>query len=54
MGKESLELEDVTGTPLAFHQRKKVSDESLQGEGLIVKGNQKRGRSSKKGGSNGK
>jgi len=27
-GKESLELEDVTGVPLAFHQRKKVSDES--------------------------
>jgi hypothetical protein len=26
-----------------FHQRKKVSDESSQGEGLIVKGNHERG-----------
>jgi len=51
-GKESLELEDVTGALLAFHQRKKVSDESSQGEGLIEKGNQELGRSSNKGGSN--
>jgi len=47
-----LELEDVTGALLMFHQRNKVSDESSQGEGLIVKGNQERGRSSNKGGSN--
>jgi hypothetical protein len=51
-GKESLELEDITGALLAFHQRKKVNDESYQGEGLIVKGNQERGRSSNKKGSN--
>jgi hypothetical protein len=53
-GKESLELEDVTGALLAFHQRKKVNDKSSQGEWLIVKGNQERGRSSNKGDSNGK
>jgi len=53
-GKESLELEDVIGVLLAFHQRKKVSDDSFQAEWLIVKGNQERGRSSNKGGSNGK
>jgi len=51
-GKESLELEDVTGALLTFHQRNKVCDEISQGEGLIVKGNQERGRSSNKGGSN--
>jgi hypothetical protein len=52
--KESLELEDITGALLAFHKRKKVSDESSHGEGLTVKGNQERGRSNNKGGSNGK
>jgi hypothetical protein len=50
--KESLELEGVTRAPLAFHQRKKVNDKRSQGERLIVKGNQERGRSSNKGGSN--
>jgi len=53
-GKESLELEDVIGVLLAFHQRTKVSDDSFQAEWLIVKGNQERGRSSNKGGWNGK
>jgi hypothetical protein len=53
-GKESLELEDVTRAMLAFHQRKKASDDSSQGEGLIMKGNEERGRSRNKGGSNGK
>jgi len=43
-GEESLELEEVTGALLAFHQRKKASDESSQGEWLVVKGNQERGR----------
>jgi hypothetical protein len=50
-GKESLGLEDVKRALLAFHQSKKVSDENSQGEGLLVKGNQKRGRSNNKGGS---
>jgi hypothetical protein len=44
-----LELEDVTGAILAFHQRKKNIDENSQGEGLVIKGNYKRGRSSNKG-----
>jgi hypothetical protein len=48
-GKETLELEDVTGALLAFHQRKKNTDENSQGEGLVVKGNYERGRSSNKG-----
>jgi ribosomal protein RSM22 (predicted rRNA methylase) len=48
-GKETLELEDVTGAILAFHQRKKNIDENSQGEGLVIKGNYKRGRSSNKG-----
>jgi hypothetical protein len=52
--KESLELEQVTGVLLAFHQRKKASDESFQGERLVVKGNQERGKISYNGGSNGK
>jgi hypothetical protein len=44
-----LELEDVTGALLAFHQRKKNIDENSQGEGLVVKGNHKRGRSNNRG-----
>ena len=43
-GKETLELEDITSALLAFNQRKKASDGSSQGEGLVAKGNQKRGR----------
>jgi hypothetical protein len=46
LGKESLELEDVIGALLTFHQRKKVSDKSSQGEGLIVNDNQECGRRS--------
>jgi hypothetical protein len=46
-----LELEDVTGALLAFHQRKKNIDENSQGEGLIVKGNYERGRSNNMGNS---
>jgi hypothetical protein len=47
-GKKTLELEDVTRALLAFHQRKKNVDENYQGEGLVVKGNYKRGKSSNK------
>jgi hypothetical protein len=49
-----LELEDVTGALLAFHQRKKNINENSQGEGLVVKGNYERGRSNNKGDSKGK
>ena len=37
-GKETLDLEKITGALSSFHQRKKVSDEGTQGEGLMVKG----------------
>ena len=40
-----MELEDVTGALLAFHQRKKNINENSQGEWLVVKGNHERGRS---------
>ena len=53
-GKASLELEDVTRALLAFHQRKKNIYENSQGEGLVVKGNYERERSSNKGDSKGK
>jgi hypothetical protein len=53
-GKETLELEDVTGSLLAFHLRKKNIDENSQGEGLVVKGNYERGRSNNRGDSKGK
>jgi hypothetical protein len=52
-GKETLELEDVIGALLAFHQRKKNINKNSQGEGLIVKGNYERGRSSNNGDSKG-
>jgi hypothetical protein len=42
-GKETLELEDVTGALLAFHQSKKNIDENSYGEGLVVKGNHEGG-----------
>ena len=51
MGKETLELEDITSALLGFHQRKKASDETSQGEGLVVKGNQERGRNKFRNGS---
>jgi predicted P-loop ATPase len=44
-----LELEDVIGALLAFHQRKKNIDENFQGEELVVNSNYERGRSSNKG-----
>jgi hypothetical protein len=53
-GKETLELKDVTGALLAFHQRKKNIDENSQGEGLVVKGNYERERSNNRGDSKGK
>jgi hypothetical protein len=53
-GKETLELEDVTGALLVFHQREKNIDENSQGEGLVVKGNHERGRSNNRGDSKGK
>jgi hypothetical protein len=53
-GKETLELEDVIGALLAFHQRKKNINKNSQGEGLVVKGNYEYGRSSNKGDSKGK
>ena len=48
-GKETIELKDVTGALLAFHQRMKNTDENSQGEGLVVKGNYEHERSSNKG-----
>ena len=54
MGKETLELEDVKRALLAFHQKKKNIDENFQGEGLVVKDNYERERSSNKGDSKGK
>ena len=53
LGKETLELKDVTGALLAFHQRKKNIDENSQGERLVVKGNYERGRSNNMGDSKG-
>jgi hypothetical protein len=49
-----LELEDVTRALLAFYQRKKNIGENSQGEGLVVKGNYERGRSSNQGDLKGK
>ena len=43
-GKETLELEEITCALLAFNQRNKASDRSLQGEGLVDRSNQERGR----------
>jgi hypothetical protein len=48
-----LELEDVTGALVAFHQRKKNIDENSQGEGLVVNGNYERERSNNRGDSKG-
>jgi hypothetical protein len=53
-GRETSELKDVTGAPLAFHQRKKNIDENSQGEGLVEKDNHECGRSRNKGDSKGK
>ena len=43
-GKETLDLEEITSALLGFNQRKKANDESSQGEGLVAKSNQERGR----------
>ena len=50
-GKETLDLEEITSALLGFQMRKKASDEGTQGEGLVVKGNQERGRSNTRNGS---
>ena len=52
--KKTLELEDITGALLAFHQRKKNIDENSQGKGLIVKSNYECRRNSNKGDLKGK
>ena len=43
-GKETLELKEIIGALLSFNQRKKASDGSSQGEGLMANGNQEHGR----------
>ena len=43
-GKETLELDEIIGALLSCNQRKKANDGSSQGEGLVAKGNQERGR----------
>ena len=43
-GKETLELEEITGALLSFNQMKKVSDGSSQGERHVAKSNQECGR----------
>ena len=43
-GKEILDLEEITSVILGFNKRKKANDESSQGEGLVAKSNQERGR----------
>ena len=45
-GKETTKLEEIIGALLSFNQRKKSSDTSSQGEGLVAKGNQERGETS--------
>ena len=52
-GKETLDLEEITSALLGFQMRKKASDEGTQGEGLVVKGNQERGRNNTRNGSSG-
>ena len=42
--KETLDLEEITSVLLGFNQRKKSNYESSQGEGLVSKSNQERGR----------
>ena len=44
MGKKTLDLEEITSVLLGFNQRKKANYESSQGEGLMAKSNQERGR----------
>ena len=49
-----MELADVIGALLAFHQRKKNIDKNSQGEWLVVKSNYEGRRGSNKGDSKGK
>jgi hypothetical protein len=42
--KETLILEEITSALLRFNPRKKVGDKNSQGEGLMVRSNQERGR----------
>jgi len=43
-GKETIQLEEIRSNPLSFNIRKKANDENSQGEGLVVRSNQKRER----------
>ena len=43
-GKETLDLEEIMSVFLRFNKSKKANDESSQGERLMVKSNQERGR----------
>ena len=52
-GKETLDLEEITSALLGFQMKKKASDKGTQGEWLVVKGNQERGRSNTRNGSSG-
>lgn len=40
-GKETIQLEEIISKPLSFNIRKKAKDENSQGEGLVVRSNQK-------------
>lgn len=42
--KETIQLEEIRSNPLSFNIRKKANDENSQGEGLVVRCNQKRER----------
>jgi hypothetical protein len=42
--KETLILKEITSALLRFNPRKKVGDKNSQGEGLMVRSNQERGR----------
>ena len=44
MGEETLDLEEIMSVLLGFNQMKKANDESSQGERLVAKSNQERGR----------
>ena len=43
-GKETPELKEIIGALLSFNQKKKASDGSSQGEGLMANGNKENGR----------
>ena len=52
-GKETLDLKEIRGALLGLQMREKGNDEGTQGEGLVVKDNQERGRSNTQNGSSG-